>query len=149
LLAWLLRAFELNSWLIVCTRLLSQPDSKKEQVLLNPNGIKISTASTITRNPELKYDKKCYIGRPAKASVHRITTERSIHCYIETEDVHSKALPFDLMDEIAQFLGVKDDVHRRLVYVALSEKSSREISLIFKAEGYDVDIPKGMSTCHD
>jgi hypothetical protein len=129
-------------------RLVQGSNSEKERIRQALERVQITTAARIDRHFELKVNGTSCFGRPLKGNVHSISTLNSLKLYVEEDDTNSNLLSLDLADILAKFCNIeKNELHSKLLYVALSDKSLSEIQNAFQFDGINVtmDLKKGMA----
>ncbi|KZM20137.1 hypothetical protein ST47_g8701 [Ascochyta rabiei] len=117
----------------------SQP---KTVAVLGKNEFLKASAESIVINHDFRCKDSACSGRPTKGFIHSVSSECNLQIYIEDDGKDSNLLPFDVVSEIGQYLGIKDERRRHLLYEALSNKNIRDVQQRFEADGYDVDIVK-------
>ncbi|KAI3316471.1 hypothetical protein HD806DRAFT_517477 [Xylariaceae sp. AK1471] len=120
--------------------LISKTHPKRDELCRRIDSTEVCTASEITHSYIMRYNDLERTGNPVKGEVAISPMGDRLMLFISQQGLIRRHSSFELVDLIARHFEIKDPVHLRLLFAALSEPSAQRTQAIFALEGFNVNI---------
>jgi hypothetical protein len=107
----------------------------RSEIVRRVKSVRVSTATSINQDYTLISGSFKAAGRPDQGQFTYVSKETHLNLFLTEETIKSPCPPYELVEFLATYCGIKGQHERALLQIALNEKDVKRIQQTFYREG--------------